>query len=317
MNGHIRDYLNPGQVMNDWRLYKNVQTVYDAWEMDREWQQGLMPEAIKAEAHISRNKPDCAEITVDYAFGESTARQKIRLRPMERQLTFETDVDWHERRKMLKAHFESNVLCQDAVHEIQFGYVKRPCHRSHPFAADRYEVSNHRYSALCEENRGFALLNDGLYGLSTDRGEMALTLLRAPLVPDDTCDRGLHRFTYALYPFDCAFSKAELAKAGKELNVPIRMIQGKCKAMQGISCEGGSALIDTVKPTEDGNGVILRLYESMGETTAEQKLILPKLASVYASSMDEEQTGALLARGNEVSLRLKPFEIVTLRVVFD
>ena len=317
MNGHIRDYLNPGQAMNDWRLYKNVQTVYDAWELDREWQLGLMPEAIKAEAHISRNTPDCAEITVDYAFGESTARQKIRLRPAEKQLTFETEVDWRERRKMLKAHFESNVLCQDAVHEIQFGYVKRPCHRSHPFAADRYEVSNHRYSALCEENGGFALLNDGLYGLSTDRGEMALTLLRAPLAPDDTCDRGLHRFTYALYPFDCALSKAELAKAGKELNVPIRIIQGKCKAMQGISCEGGSALIDTVKPAEDGNGVILRLYESAGETTAEQKLILPKPASVYASSMDEERTGALLAHGNEVPLCLKPFEIVTLRVVFD
>ena len=95
------------------------------------------------------------------------------------------------------------------------------------------------------------------------------------------------------------------------------MIQGKCQAMQGISCERGSALIDTVKPAEDGNGVILRLYESAGKTTAEQKLILPKLASVYASSMDEEQTGPLLAHGNEVPLCLKPFEIVTLRVVFD
>ena len=138
--GRTQDFLNPGQVMNDWRLYQNVQTVYDAWEMDRDWEQGLIEEAIKGEARISRNSPECAEITVDYAFGESTARQVISLRPMEKQLTFQTEVDWHERRKMLKAHFESNVLCQDAIHEIQFGYVKRPCHRSHPFAADRYEV---------------------------------------------------------------------------------------------------------------------------------------------------------------------------------
>ena len=316
-NGCSRDYLNPGQVMNDWRLYKNVQTVYDAWELDREWQQGLMPDAVRAEAHISRNSPECAEITVDYAFGESKARQFIRLRPMEKQLTFETEVDWHERRKMLKAHFESNVLCQDAIHEIQFGYVKRPCHRSHPFAADRYEVSNHRYSALCEENRGFALLNDGLYGLSTDRGEMALTLLRAPLVPDDTCDRGVHRFTYTLYPFDRAFSSADLPKMGKELNVPIRVLKGECYARKGISCEGGSILIDTVKPAEDGNGVILRLYESLGASAGPQKLTLPKPGRIYLSSMDEAETGELIGRGYEAFISLKPFEIMTLRVIFD
>ena len=316
-NGSKRSYLNPGQVMNDWRLYKNVQTVYDAWEMDREWKKGLMPEAVKAEAHISRNTPECAEITVSYAFGESTARQIIRLRPLEKQLTFETEVDWHERRKMLKAHFESNVLSQDAVHEIQFGYVKRPCHRSHPFASDRYEVSNHRYSALCEGNRGFALLNDGLYGLSTDRGEMALTLLRAPLVPDDTCDRGRHRFTYTLYPFGCAFSEADLAKAGKELNVPIRAIKGDCDARKGLSCEGGGVLIDTVKPAEDGNGVILRLYESLGTAAEAQKLTLPQAGRIYRSSMDERETGDLIGQGNMVFISLKPFEIMTLRYIMD
>ena len=51
---------------------------------------------------------------------------------------------------------------------------------------------------------------------------------------------------------------------GKELNVPIRALKGECYARKGISCEECSILIDTVKPAEDGNGVILRLYESLG-----------------------------------------------------
>ncbi len=234
------------------------------------------------------------------------------LRAAEEQITFETTVDWHERRKMLKAHFESNVLCEDAIHEIQFGFVKRPCHRSHAFAGDRYEVSNHRYSALCEGNRGFALLNDGLYGLSTDRGEMALTLLRAPLVPDETCDRGKHTFTYALRPFAKPFRASDTVRAGYELNAPVRVLPGACEARTGYAIEGGSVILDYVKPAEDGRGAILRLYESMGET-ASGTLRLPREKKIFLSAMDEREE-TFLCQGKELNLTLRPFEIRTLRV---
>ena len=310
-----RDFLAEGQAMNDWRLYQNVQTVYDAWELDREWKTGLMEGAVSSRASLTKTTPDCAEITVEHAFGESAARQVIRLRAMEAQLAFETEIDWHERRKMLKTHFESNVLCEDAVHEIQFGFVRRPCHRSHPFARDRYEVSNHRFSALCEAERGFALLNDGLYGLSTDRGEMALTLLRAPLVPDDTCDRGTHRFTYALRPFDAPFDGAALARAGQELNVPMRALPG-CRPRDPIafSVRGGGILADALKPADDGNGVILRLYEARG-TAGRCVLSLDRPVRAYASSMDEAEA-VFFAESAEIPLALAPFEIKTLRLVF-
>ncbi len=310
--GETVDFLDEGQVMNDWRLYRNHQNVYDAWELDRGWENERMEDAVRGEARLTRNTPACAEITVDYAFGNSAARQIIRLRAAEEQLTFETAVDWHERRKMLKTHFESNILCEDAIHEIQFGYVKRPCHRSHAFASDRYEVSNHRYSALCEGNRGFALLNDGLYGLSTNRGEMALTLLRAPLVPDETCDRGRHTFTYALRPFGKPFRTSNTVQAGYELNVPVRALTGTCAAGTGYAAEGGSAVLETVKPAEDGRGAILRLYESMGETTS-STLRLPAEKNIFLSSMDE-RSETFLCRGREAVLTLRPFEIRTLRV---
>ena len=45
------------------------------------------------------------------------------------------------------------------MHEIQFGHVRRPNHRSNQFDFDRFEVANHKWTALCEEGRGFAVLN--------------------------------------------------------------------------------------------------------------------------------------------------------------
>ncbi len=306
------DFMDPGQVMNDWRLYRNVQTVYDAWEMDRDWASGLMEDAVHASVRLTRSDAVCAEFTVDYTLGQSRASQIIRLRSESPFVEFKTCIHWTERRKMLKAHFESSVLCDEAVHEIQFGFVRRPCHRSHAFAADRYEVSQHRYSALCTGSHGFALLNDGICGLSTGRGEMALTLLRSPLVPDDTCDRGDHDFTYCLMPFTGSLRDAGIVQAGYELNMPVVSLPGTCLPRKGFCLESPNLILETVKPAEDGRGVILRVYECMGER-AESVLHLPFTGKILLSSMDERES-TFLTEGDSVPLCLKPFEILTLRL---
>lgn len=306
------ELLEPGQVMNDWRLYKNVETVYDAWELSRDWPEGLMENAFAAKAALTRNTPECCEITVERAFGASRATQVIRLMASSRRVDFETKVDWHERRKMLKVHFESNVLAENALHEIQFGYIARPAHLSNRYAADRYERCQHRYSALCEENRGFALLNDGIYGCSANRGELVLTLLRAPLVPDDTCDRGEHAFTYSLYPMAAAFQSSGVTEEGYALNCPPVLLAGSCEEKSGLWADG--AVLETVKPADDGHGMILRLYEAK-RASAKATLHLPFAADVCECDMAEEETGTPLGHGDTLTVTLKPFEIKTLRVI--
>ncbi len=300
--------MNPGQKMNDWRLYENVEVVYDAWEMSRDWCKRRVDTDFHAECRIMANTPQLADLAVTYTFGDSKAEMIIRLEAGADQIVVHADVDWHERRKLLKVHFESNVLCDDALHEVQFGHVKRPCHDSHPFAADRYESCSNRWTALCEENRGFAILTDGIRGVSTDRGEIALSLLRAPLVPDETADRGEQAFSYAIMPFATAFKDAGVVKAGMEFAEP-----GRKDA--GFRMDSDAIILETIKPADDGSDdIILRLYESL-RTHASGVLRLPFDAKVYESSMDEEKTGELQGEGREVRLSMKPFEIRTLRIM--
>ncbi|MGN1368891.1 MAG: alpha-mannosidase [Aristaeellaceae bacterium] len=294
--------MHPGQRMNDWRLYKNVEVVYDAWEMSRDWQTHRLD--VKFDA---RCKIHDSGVQVAVTFGNSTAEMCIRL--MGDRIEIEAGVDWQERRKLLKVHFESNVLCDDALHEIQFGHVKRPCHASHAFAADRYESCSNRWTALCEENRGFAILTEDIRGVSTDRGEIALSLLRAPLAPDDTADRGKHTFRYAIMPFATAFRDSGVVKAGDAFAHPQAHVQ------TGFRCESDAIILETIKPADDGSeDVILRLYESL-RTHAAGTLCLPFAARVYESAMDESETGALLGEGREIPLTMKPFEVRTLRIV--
>lgn len=80
---------------------------------------------------------------------------------------------------------------------------------------------------------------------------------------------------------------------------------------------GDAIILETVKPADTPAGtddIILRLYESL-RTQASGVLHLPFDAQVYESSMDEGTVGALLGTGRDIPLRLKPFEILTLRVV--
>ena len=40
------------------------------------------------------------------------------------------------------------IFNTEALHEIQFGHIARPTHASRPFDADRFEVVNHKWTAL-------------------------------------------------------------------------------------------------------------------------------------------------------------------------
>ena len=81
---------------------------------------------------------------------DSSMTQVISLRAGSRLLTFETEIDWHERHKMLKVIFPVDIHANEALHEIQFGHLARPNHRSRQYDADRFEVANHKWTALAE-----------------------------------------------------------------------------------------------------------------------------------------------------------------------
>lgn len=310
-----REMLKPGQVMNDWRLYQNVQTVYDGWELDQDWPSRILPDAIEAEAYLQNAGPHLAEVKIIRRFGNSSSVQILRVYGNSRRVDFETEVDWQERHRMLKAHFESGLHSENALHEIQFGHVSRPAHRSGAFAGDRYEVCQQRWSAICEADRGFALLNDGIFALSSDRGELALTLLRGPLVPDEKNNRGIHRMTYALYPFATSIENSGTVQAGYELNYPMRLIRGTGTEEQaGPSLTSQTLILETVKRAECGEGIILRIYQSMN-AVGTGVLELPFEAELYETSMDERDDMGLIGKGRRFEITAGPFEIRTMRAI--
>ncbi len=72
--------------------------------------------------------------------------------------------------------FHSN----EAVLDIQYGYVRRNNNRNTSWDRARFEVPGKRYGDLSESDYGVALLNDCKYGYKVVDNVLDLNLLRSP-----------------------------------------------------------------------------------------------------------------------------------------
>ncbi len=301
---------------NVMRMYRDQNSDFDAWEIDRRYR--LAPVELNASAKVSvtANGPLFANIRIERELNQSTMVQDIRLRAGSRRVEFHTTIHWREKNKLLKVDFPVRVHTNESLQEIQFGYVKRPNHASRPHDADRYEVVQHKWSALAEANRGFALLNDCKYGISVNDNTMSLTLLRAPTWPDETSDQGVHHFTYGFTFWNGAFLDSPVVQEAYELNYPVSLMSGGSRETQSLlSVDQGSVIVETVKLAEDGSGDwIVRLYESKGASAACELCAGLPVAAVHETDMLEKNMEELPHEGGDVVLQFRPFEVKTVRL---
>lgn len=304
--GKDTEYLAaPG---NRFLMFKDVNTCYDAWEIGSMYRQ--LPVCLEDEAQISVvEDPQAAVLLVRKKLNESILEQRIVLDGSGEYIRFDNTVHWQEKHKLLKVAFPVNVYTREAICEVQFGYVKRPNHRSYQTDQDRYEVCNHRYSALCDGAHGAAVLNDGKYGLSLEDQQIRLTLLKSAMMPDQNADRGIQEFSYGFYPFEGAFAQSDVVCQAAQFNeapIPGSLDDGLGPI---FLADQKNIVTDTVKIADTvENALMVRLYESMGMGTETSFTVSEKVKKIMQTDMLEECPEELT--GPRISF--KPFEIKTL-----
>jgi alpha-mannosidase len=300
---------------NSLRMYKDVPTHWDAWDLDSMY--ALTPVALDEAAEISviAQGPLVGMVEVRRQLNLSPMVQQISLRRGSRRIEFDTEIDWQETHKMLKVAFPVSVYAHEAVHEIQFGHIRRPNHLSRPFDADRFEVANHKWTALVEEGRGCAVLNDCKYGVNVLGDTIMLTLLKSALAPDMYADKGLQEFSYALYAWNGSFIDSDVVREAYEMNCPVMTVSGGAGERSVFQVSAPNVVIETVKLAEDGSGdIVVRLYEAKRTATRCTLHVDLPLASAELADMLEENARPLHVDQGAVTLDLRPFEIATLRL---
>jgi alpha-mannosidase len=232
-----------------------------------------------------------------------------------------TDVDWRESEKVLKAAFPLDIHTERSTAEIQFGHLHRPIHTNTSWDDARFEIWAHRWLHVGEPDYGIAVCNDATYGHDVTRAHgpdggtvttVRLTLLRAPHTPDPHADRDIHRFTYALVP---GASIPDAIVEGYRRNLPLRASRHGRELPALVAVDHAGVVIESVKLADDRSGdVIIRLYEAHGNRAA--ATVAPGFgvaAATIADLLERSQAPAELSPAG-ITVTLRPFQILTLRL---
>jgi alpha-mannosidase len=295
---------------------------WDAWDIDESYEQEGQEIGGVEQIEVLETGPLRAAVRVERAWRDSHIVQTYRLFSGSRRVDVETHIEWHERQVLLRALFPLNVRSHEATFETMYGVVRRPTHRNTSWDAARFEVSAHRFADLSETGYGVALLNDGKYGYSARDSVLGISLLRSPMHPDPLADEGEHCFTYSLFPHEGDWTEARVEQEAFALNSPLCVVEAApgTRALPSesglVAVEGVTLALGSLKKAEDGEELILRLYEPHG---ARGKSVLRFAGEVKRAErvnlLEEGVAGPVLAEGNTLHLEVRrPFEVLTLRL---
>ena len=305
------------------RLHTDLPNYWDAWDVDKHYK-NRYTDLLDAESlTVVEEDPLLGAIRVERSFGKgSRITQTISLRAGSPRIDFETDIDWHEAEKFLKAGFPVDVRAAHSSAEIAFGHIQRPTHTNTSWESARFEVSGHRWVHIGEPGYGVAVINDSTYGHDVTRTvredggtttTVHLSLVRAPRIPDPEADQGKHRFTYALLP---GATIEDAVAEGYALNLPLRVADSAGTPEPVVSVDGGGGVtIESVKLADDASGdVVVRVYESLGGRAQGTLRTGFPLAGAQLTDLLERPLTTADTDGDSVSVTLRPFEIQTLRL---
>lgn len=303
--------------LNTFYMGEDIPTIWDNWDIDYDQKQKMHPMEECVSSEVVSIGALQLRIRVKYQIGDSPLAQDIVFYADNPRIDFESVVDWKSPHHLLKVGFQVNVLSNEARFETQFGNVKRPTHENYGTDKTQFEVCNHKWTDLSDTRFGVAILNDCKYGISVDGNDMRLTLHKGGCRPDLRADQGVHKFTYSLLVHESAFTTEAVIKPAYELNYPTLVFDGEalqevCNTL--LSVDADNVIVETVKPAEDGNGFIARLYETEGSYTLCDLKCHSAIKEVYQTDMLEYKDELVSTCDNRVTMQFKPFEIKTLRL---
>ncbi|GHU24819.1 alpha-mannosidase [Spirochaetia bacterium] len=318
-----REWVAAGGSFNRLVSAQDLPVLWEAWDIDADWTKYLTEETGLIKTEVAADGPVCFRIRREYRIAAaSTLVQDSVFYAENPRIDFETKVEWHERRQLLKVGFDTALDATQVRCEVQYGHLLRNTHRNLPHDRAKFEICAHKWICLEEAGRGIALLNDCKYGHDVAGGSMRLTLLRSPIAPDPEADQGEHHFIYSLLPFAGSFAESGIVRAGYELNT--REVQAGVTGTTNVpdfsffTLDEPAIIAESIKAPESAQpgAVLLRLYESLGAQTRSVLHFYRELAAVFVTDMLEDTVRQIPCSGKDLDLEFRAFEIKTLMLTF-
>ncbi|MBA7542892.1 hypothetical protein ES705_35217 [subsurface metagenome] len=249
--------------------------------------------------------------------------------------------DRHPRAR-LRVKFATDMKSSEYACGSQFGVVSRPTDQASYKPEEEWveepcgAFPSLKWLDYSDGKKGVTVIHRGTPENEVRDGDVYLTLLRSVLMLSSDGKAGpaipvpnaqeLKRyvFRYSIYPHEGDWREASAYRHAYEFNTDMDALQlpdGMKPPLKRsfLKIEPKNVVLSALKKAENGDGgAILRFYETEGEETdAEITLFRAPKAVRVVNMLEEEDEGVekeLENGGERILLKMKPFEIVTLRV---
>ncbi len=317
----LYDLVNQQEILdgegNELQLFKDEGQYWDAWNIDPDYQNYPLDKPILKLIKWLEKGELRQIIRIEKIFNKSSFTQDYILEINSSILKIKNKINWLEEYTLLKVNFPLNLTSDFVTYEIACGNIDRTTKPETPEEKAQWEVYGHQWANLGNDEYGVSLLNDSKYGYDSKPNQIRLSLLRSPKWPDPECDRGIHNFTYALYPHKYNWKKANTVHKGYELNVPLSVTylssnNNKLAPLPStgelINLEANNLILMCLKQTEDNSQqFVLRGYECHHESALLnlKGLFKPQLKT-KVNVLEDEQKNL-----DQQDIMIKPSQIFT------
>ena len=311
-----REVLAKGERGNVLQMFEDKPMAHEAWDIDIFYQEKMREVKDLQSVELIEDGNIKAVIRFKYKYMNTTISQDMIVYANSNRIDFKTNVDWREKKQLLKVAFVVDIRSTMATYDVQFGNVKRPTHWNTSWDRARFESVAQQWVDLSERNYGVSLLNNCKYGHDIKDNVMRLTLLKSATHPDPVQDQGEQNFTYSLLPHSGDFIDGNTVKHAYELNQPLRAIKGMLKSeikKQLFKFNDANILVDAIKKAEDEDMIIIRFHDYSG---SRQNVSIDSDYEItgWMETNLMEKPIENLRNENSINVVVNPYEIKTLMI---
>ena len=250
-------------------------------------------------------------------FAQSFAQVTVSLDENDHMLQYRVRCDWREfgsRRvgvPTLRFELPLEEVTKEYAYDMPYGVVKR--------AAINDEVPGLSFGAALAKDAAcptVMLCAKEKYGFRGYEDTLGLALIRSSFEPDPYPENYRHEMAFAVGVSPCGCAETLLAMANGYNNGLVYAANDAHKgslplASSAVQMQGEGVCVDSVAPTRDGKGLVVRLYNTT-DTARPAVLTLAGVTEAFAADCMEEKVAAAAVEGDRVMANVPKFGFVNL-----
>jgi len=265
-------------------------------------------------------------------------KREVRLWNGEDRIDFVYHIDWEGKGCDLSVLVPLPFKTEEAKYETPFAVWKRPSYEpvNQPFGENRggewpslrfVSVDN---NAPDKDRWGVSVVHQGCHGIIFKNDAIIINLLHSPdennfecgavcwdrapvdgIIPEPSAEeRGAHEFIFSIRIHRGDWIDGNILRLTETLHHPLIETKAPIPA-PGLRVNApGNIGYSTLKPAENNQGIVLRLWEGGGKHTHCQ-VVYPQRKEAYLAGMDEEKRVPLIQTEGAYNLEFKPYEVKT------